>query len=98
MEMPLVLSCDMTDCDYNRNEQCHAMAVTIGDSDNPMCDTFWVTEGKKAKAGDPKQSGRIGACRMSQCIYNERLQCMSGSITVGQKEQNPMCRTYNPHQ
>lgn len=98
MEMPLIQSCDMTDCDYNKHKQCHAMAVTIGDADNPMCDTFWVTEGAKAKAGDPKQMGRVGACRMNQCTYNDRLQCTSEGITVRQRERNPMCQTYNPQQ
>jgi hypothetical protein len=97
MEMPQIQSCDMTDCDYNKRKQCHAMAVTIGDGDNPRCDTFWVATGRKEKSGDPTQIGHVGACRVSQCLYNDRLQCMAEGIMVGLKEKNsaPMCLTYH---
>lgn len=98
MQMPHVQTCDMTDCDYNKHKQCHAMAITVGDEQNAMCDTFWSTKGMKTKAGDPTQMGHVGACRMSPCIYNDRLQCAAEGITVGHREQEPMCLTFNPEE
>jgi hypothetical protein len=95
MEVPQVQSCDMTDCDYNRRKQCHAIAVTIGEGDNPRCDTFWIATEAKAKAGDPAQIGRVGACRVGQCQYNHRLQCGAEGIMVGHKEADALCLTFN---
>jgi hypothetical protein len=96
METPQVQSCDVTDCDYNRRQQCHAIAVTIGDGDNPKCDTFWMATDAKQKAGDPAQIGRVGACRVSRCSYNHRLQCGAEGVMVGNQGRNAMCLTFNP--
>jgi hypothetical protein len=95
MQMPQIQTCDMTDCAYNKNKQCHAMAITVGDEQNPMCDTFWMKNQMSSKAGDPDQTGHVGACRMSECIFNDRLECVSEDITIGQRSEKPMCLTYD---
>ena len=40
MEMSMVMKCEVNDCAYNMDNCCHAIAITIGDSMHPRCDTF----------------------------------------------------------
>jgi hypothetical protein len=30
MMMPNILDCNMSDCSYNADKECHAMAITVG--------------------------------------------------------------------
>jgi hypothetical protein len=71
------------------------MAITVGDEKAAMCDTFWPRKETKVKAGDPTQTGHVGACRMSDCMYNDRLQCAAEGITVGHKSESPQCLTFS---
>ncbi|OQA04128.1 MAG: hypothetical protein BWY69_00098 [Planctomycetes bacterium ADurb.Bin401] len=98
MQMPHVQTCDMTDCAYNKHNQCHASAITVGDAEtnSAMCDTFWSKSQSSCKAGDPTQMGHVGACRMSECMYNDRLQCAAAGVTVGHKSEKACCMTFNP--
>ena len=96
MQMPHVQTCDMTDCAYNKHRQCHAKAVTIGDEQDPMCDTFWSRKDTKGTAGDPTRMGHVGACHMSTCLYNDRLQCAAEGVTVGHRNKTAQCMTFNP--
>jgi hypothetical protein len=41
VEMPQVLKCAAAQCAYNTSGACHAKAITIGDTVNPDCDTFF---------------------------------------------------------
>ncbi len=50
MNMPRISRCDVTECSYNKDGQCHTMAITVGDASCPMCDTF-VQAG--VPGGDP---------------------------------------------
>lgn len=93
MDMPDVQSCDVLECAYNKQRECHAMAITIGDSGTPRCDTFWA-KGPSADAGDPYQKGHVGACHTSQCEYNDRLECNAPSIRVGYQNESPNCLTF----
>lgn len=94
MDMPDVKSCDVLECAYNKQRQCHAIAITIGDSGIPRCDTFWANQGSSLEAGDPSQSGHVGACHTSQCEYNERLECRAPGIRVGYQNESPNCLTF----
>ena len=98
MNIPHVQTCDMTDCAYNRHRQCHAIAITVGDSKAALCDTFWARSNGNVKAGDPTQMGHVGACRVEACMYNDRLQCGARGITVGQKSDEVRCLTFNPEE
>lgn len=98
MQMPHVQTCEMTGCAYNKHRQCHALAITVGDQQGPMCDTFWQKSEPKKKAGDPTQTGHVGACRMDSCMFNDRLECAAEGITVGLKEEKADCLTFNPEQ
>jgi len=94
MDLPDVQSCDVLECAYNKNRQCHAIAITIGDSGTPRCDTFWAGQGGSVEAGDPSQIAHVGACHTSQCEFNERLECSAPGIRVGYQSENPSCLTY----
>lgn len=95
MDMPDVQSCDVLECAYNKQRECHAIAITIGDSSTPHCDTFWA-KGGSSEAGDPFQKGHVGACHTSQCEYNTRLECKAPAIRVGYQNESPNCLTYEP--
>jgi hypothetical protein len=43
MNMPHVQTCDVTECAYNKHRECYALAITVGDKTDAMCDTFWVS-------------------------------------------------------
>ena len=38
--MPEVRECSAQSCGFNKNLGCHARAITVGDGQNPGCDTF----------------------------------------------------------
>ncbi len=46
MKMPQVTECEMSECAYNKDNACHAMAITIGDGAHPRCDTFFRSAGR----------------------------------------------------
>lgn len=92
MEMPKVTNCDVEDCAYNIDEECHAMAITIGDSLNPKCDTFCQSI---MKGGDVSSIAGVGACKVSSCTYNISLECQAAEICVGYKGSDPDCLTFN---
>ncbi|MCE5186801.1 MAG: DUF1540 domain-containing protein [Planctomycetaceae bacterium] len=98
MEMPEVQSCDVLECAYNKQRQCHALAITVGDSGKPRCETFWAGKGgsSESDAGDSSKTSHVGACHTSDCEYNERLQCSAPGIRVGYQNENPNCLTYEP--
>lgn len=93
IEMPHVNKCDVKTCGYNKESACHAKAITIGDGDNPGCDTFFNT-GKHAK-NDQIIAG-VGACKVSGCMYNNDFECAANSITVGFVGDKINCKTYKP--
>ncbi|MBB5155995.1 DUF1540 domain-containing protein [Saccharopolyspora phatthalungensis] len=93
MEMPLVNKCTATDCAFNRNETCHALAITIGDPLHAQCDTFCSAS---VAGGDPDAVGHVGACKMTDCRYNVNLECQAPGITVGYEEDIVDCLTYQP--
>ncbi len=91
MDMSRISKCSVGQCAYNQDMQCHALAITVGDSDNPMCDTF-VVGGEKG--GDADAAGGVGACKVNVCKYNESLECSAGQIEVGTKGNMAYCMTF----
>ncbi len=91
IEMPIVKECQVTDCAYNLQNNCHARAITIGDGVHPGCDTFFMSSGH---THDKKRTAGIGACKVAQCKFNDDLECMTEAITVARKGRDVSCMTF----
>ncbi len=85
-----VAECSAGECAYNSNQSCHAIAITVGDGDLPMCDTFFTAQEHSADKGH----AGVGACKVSVCQYNRDLECSAGRILVGKMENRVRCMTY----
>lgn len=93
MEMPAVQECTVDACAYNRDRACHALAITVGDARHAQCDTFFTAS---SKGGDPSTTGRVGACKMSDCRHNEQFECRAPGVNVGYVQDGVYCTTYQP--
>lgn len=93
IEMPLVSACSVELCGYNLNHQCHAKAITVGDSANPGCDTFFKAD-KHSK--ETKRVAGVGACKVSECKFNEDFECAANNISVGFARHKINCLTFTP--
>lgn len=91
LEMPIVTKCMASECVYNANSNCHARAITVGDSIHPGCDTF-MAGSRHTKA---KQIAGIGACKTVGCKFNNDLECMAESIQVGMIKNKANCMTFD---
>ncbi len=89
--MPFIIGCDAEDCSYNRNKECHALAVTIGVSGLPQCDTYASLTGK---GGAAETFGTVGACREALCTFNESLECASAAVLIRLRNGRPNCIAY----
>ena len=94
LEMPIVTKCMASECAYNANSNCHARAITIGDSLKPGCDTF-MSGSRHIKQVQPIAG--IGACRSRRCKFNEDLECMAEGIQVGMTGSEANCMTFALH-
>ena len=92
MDIPKVLACSMNECAFNREKQCHALAINVGGG-HPSCDTF---TNKSSRAGGSEGNAGIGACKVSKCRYNKALECNAPGITVGHHESHADCKTFVP--
>jgi hypothetical protein len=90
-EMPEVQKCDALHCGYNVNSNCHAKAITVGDYLNPGCDTFLGTE---RHIKETKRIAGVGACKVSNCKFNDDYECSAPNISVGLKEGKVNCLTF----
>lgn len=90
METAKVAKCKISECAYNINDLCHAMAITVGDGSGPVCHTFCQFI-MKGKATNTDTMACVGACRVSSCIYNAGLECQAPEVLVDYKEQQPQC-------
>ncbi len=92
MNMPKVTQCSAEQCAYNTGEICHALAITVGDTTHPMCDTFCPSS---MQGGDVSSTAGVGACKTSECLYNVSLECQAPSIQVGCVGEEVDCLTYD---
>jgi hypothetical protein len=96
MEMSNVAQCRVADCAYNKEQECHAYAITVGgDADHPQCDTFVHAS---VKGGDPGITAGVGACKVAGCAFNESLECSADNIDVLYEGSEPDCGTFQPRQ
>ena len=91
MEMSKVMKCEVDECAYNMDNCCHTMAITVGDSMNPRCDTFCQSA---MVGGDAGCTAGVGSCKTSCCRYNNNLECGASGISVGYKGHDPDCLTF----
>ena len=91
MDMPKVSNCGMEKCSYNSQGRCHAMAINVGGAEGAMCDTFAETSAKCVSNGG---SGKVGACRMIGCEFNDCLECMAPSVEITKSNNHPFCLTF----
>lgn len=90
--MPKIARCEVARCAFNRNNGCHAPAITVGDV-KPLCDTYIESS---QEAGEPDAVGAVGACKVKQCEYNKRMECSAQKIVVALNSDDPTCMTYEP--
>ena len=92
MRMPKITSCNATICAFNKDMNCHACAITVGNGGCPQCDTAMPSN---EKGGDASDTGSVGACKSTQCKYNSSLECAASTIKVGMHGSHPDCMTFS---
>lgn len=93
IEMPTVSKCSVEGCGYNNGGACHAKAITVGDYENPGCDTFLDS---KVHAKNKKRIAGVGACKVSACKHNQDFECTANNISVGFNGGKINCLTFAP--
>ncbi|MBI2521862.1 MAG: DUF1540 domain-containing protein [Bdellovibrio sp.] len=91
LEMSLVSQCSVDTCAYNIKNSCHAKAITVGDANNPNCDTFL---GSAGHCKEQKRIAGVGACKVSSCKFNEDLECKADKISIGFSGKETYCLTF----
>ena len=92
IEMPLVSECMASKCAYNVGQNCHARAITVGDtSTHAACDTFTPESHHTSEA---KRVAGIGACKASACKFNDDFECATDMVRVGMVKNEAMCMTF----
>lgn len=91
MEMAKVIRCGVNSCIYNMDHCCHTIAITVGDGDQPRCDTFWHST---LKGGYASSLAGVGSCKVSACRYNTKYECQALGITVGYCDREPFCLSF----
>lgn len=90
--MPKIISCTMEDCCFNSNQNCHALAINVGEA-TPMCDTF---KNGSNLCGVPSITGSVGACKLDTCSHNQSLECTAPGIKMSNKGSMAECITFSP--
>ena len=93
VEMPNVSGCQASECAYNRNQECYARAITVGDGIEPGCDTFFKTGDHVHRSTG---TAGVGACKVSGCRHNDDLECQASGIEVGFRGDKVDCLTFSP--
>jgi hypothetical protein len=94
MDMPKIQNCEVPECSYNRDSQCHAIAITVGDNSMAHCDTF-LKLGRKG--GIEGLTGGVGACKMVDCKFNRDLECSADpGIVVSHQSGRAQCISFSP--
>lgn len=89
--MPNIAACDVTNCAYNTDGNCHARAITVGDGAHAACDTYFPSSGHTRQA---LRIAGVGACKVTGCAHNADFECQAPAIRVGHHQQHADCMTY----
>lgn len=87
--LPIISSCEVDACYYNKDEKCHAAAINVGSS-HPECDTFIRQQGSISR----NDTGVVGACHVAQCKWNTDLMCGASKIHVRYHGNHADCGTF----
>ncbi len=93
MKMAHISECQATECGYNKSGTCHALAITVGGIGDHNCDTYCSCG---TKGGISSAVGTVGACKVTDCIYNTGLECSMENIKVGVQQGCVSCLSYQP--
>jgi Domain of Unknown Function (DUF1540). len=93
LDMPIVAECLANECAYNVNMNCHARAITVGNSLHAGCDTFLSGSVHTREA---TRTAGVGACKSAECKFNEDFECMADSIKVAPAGKEINCTTHSP--
>lgn len=91
LEMPMIESCNVSECTYNRDSACHAKAITVGDGETPGCDTY-MHASKHVR--NTSLCAGVGACKVSGCRHNSDFECGADQIEVASCGGGVFCTTY----
>lgn len=91
IDMPFVDTCSVSECGYNKDEKCHARAITIGDGVHPGCDTALLDASRHTSENN---LAGVGACKVTGCTFNDDLECQADSITVSMENNSVQCMTF----
>ncbi|NLP03175.1 MAG: DUF1540 domain-containing protein [Fibrobacter sp.] len=91
--MSRIIDCEAINCVYNKGKKCHTLAITVGDELEASCDTFFPAENK---GGFTDINGGVGACKISNCEYNDAFECTASGIHVITHANHADCGTYQP--
>ncbi|QKX17534.1 DUF1540 domain-containing protein [Microbulbifer sp. YPW1] len=89
-DMPEVSRCAATECAYNTDSACHARAITIGDGEDPDCDTFFSNHEHTKR----ERVAGVGACKVTGCNHNQDFECSADQIELGYSGDSVNCLTY----
>jgi len=88
--MPIVRSCSVMECAYNRETACHAGGITV-EGPVPLCGTYFRSQRK----GGIQETGTVGACKNDGCVYNDSFECTASAIEVSiHYTDRPECDTF----
>ena len=91
INMPFVDTCTISQCAYNKDDKCHARAITIGNGTHPGCDTSYLGAPFHTRANS---MAGVGACKVAKCNLNNDLECIADNIDVGMHEGTIQCMSY----
>lgn len=91
LEMANVDACELADCAFNTNGNCHAQAITVGDGDHPACDTYLPSPHHTRHV---LRIAGVGACKVSTCRHNDEFACQANGILMKKHAQHADCATY----
>lgn len=95
MKIPLVAECKAGECVYNKNQRCHAHAITIGDENHPACDTYFrLTSSADQHVDNPRIIAGVGACKVGSCHFNSDFECIAEDISIGRDNGRIACMSY----
>ena len=87
----IVNQCTATECAYNDDRQCRALAITVGEPTAATCGTYTPHQ---AKGGYQMTVANVGACKASNCVHNSDLTCQASAVTVGMANGSVGCLTF----
>lgn len=90
-DLPKVESCSVAECSFNKENQCHAAAITVSKTNDPACSTFINSS---SKGGIDSLTAGVGACLQASCEHNNNLECGANAVAMALIDGIASCSTY----